>query len=105
MPRISAWRPNHSNDFKFMDRVISEQFTVGGTGVNVHKILGTNNDTQAFTTTANASAGAQTLTFANVSAFAQGQTITGIGIAANTVVTSSNTQAGTVTVNTPFTRR
>lgn len=103
MPRISAWRPNHSNDFKFMDRIISEQFTVGGTGVNVHKILGTNNNTQSFVTTANADAGAQTLQFANVGAFAQGQTITGIGIAANTIVTASNTTTNTVTINSALT--
>lgn len=103
MPRISAWRPNHSNDFKFMDRVISEQFTVGGTGVNIHKILGTNNNTQSFATTANAAAGSQTLTFSNVAAFAQGQTITGVGIAANTVVTISDTTNNTVVVDNPFT--
>lgn len=41
MPRLSLWRENHSNDFKFFDRNISEQFTVGGTGVLVHKYLGT----------------------------------------------------------------
>jgi hypothetical protein len=41
MPRLSLWRENQSNDFKFFDRNISEQFTVGGTGVLVHKYLGT----------------------------------------------------------------
>lgn len=40
MPRLSLWRENHSNDYKFMDRRISEMFTVGGTGVLVHKYLG-----------------------------------------------------------------
>jgi len=40
MPRLSMWRPNHSNDFKFLDRIINEQFTVGGTGINVHLYLG-----------------------------------------------------------------
>jgi hypothetical protein len=30
----------HTNDFKFFDRRISEMFTVGGTGINVHKYLG-----------------------------------------------------------------
>ena len=45
MPRLSLWRENQSNDFKFFDRNISEQFTVGGTGVLVHKYLGTKDNT------------------------------------------------------------
>lgn len=43
MPRLSLWRENHSNDYKFFDKRISEMFTVGGTGVLVHKYLGTRN--------------------------------------------------------------
>jgi hypothetical protein len=43
MPRLSLWRDNHSNDYKFFDRRISEMFTVGGTGVLVHKYMGTRN--------------------------------------------------------------
>lgn len=43
MPRLSLWRETHSNDYKFFDRRISEMFTVGGTGVLVHKYLGTRN--------------------------------------------------------------
>jgi hypothetical protein len=42
MPRLSLWKDGkHSNDFKFMDRRISEMFTIGGTGIHVHKYLGT----------------------------------------------------------------
>jgi hypothetical protein len=41
MPRLSLWRENHSNDYKFIDKRISEMFTVGGTGVLIHKYLGT----------------------------------------------------------------
>ena len=41
MPRLSLWKDGaHTNDFKFFDRNIKEQFTVGGTGVHVHKYLG-----------------------------------------------------------------
>lgn len=41
MPRLSLWKDGaHTNDFKFFDRRISEMFTVGGTGINVHKYLG-----------------------------------------------------------------
>ena len=41
MPRLSLYRPEKGNDFKFLDRVINEQFQVGGTDVFVHKYLGT----------------------------------------------------------------
>lgn len=30
----------HSNDFKFFDKLINEQFTIGGTGINVYKYSG-----------------------------------------------------------------
>jgi hypothetical protein len=30
----------HSNDYRFFDRIINEQFTVGGTGINIHLYLG-----------------------------------------------------------------
>ena len=41
MPRISLWKDGrHTNDYKFIDRRISEMFTIGGTGINIHKYLG-----------------------------------------------------------------
>lgn len=40
MPRLSMYRPEKGNDFKFIDRVINEQFQVGGTDVYIHKYLG-----------------------------------------------------------------
>jgi hypothetical protein len=41
MPRLSLWQDGkHSNDYKFMDRRISEMFTIGGTGILVNKYLG-----------------------------------------------------------------
>lgn len=45
MPRLSLWRENHSNDYKFQDKRILELFTASGTGVNVHKYLGVNTQT------------------------------------------------------------
>lgn len=39
MPRLSLWKKEKTNDFHFMDKVIREQFMVGGTGVLVHKYL------------------------------------------------------------------
>lgn len=41
MPRLSLYRPGKSSlDYQFMDRVILEEFTVGGTDVVIHKYLG-----------------------------------------------------------------
>lgn len=41
MARLSMWRGGkHTNDYKFLDRVISETYAVGGTGVLIHKYLG-----------------------------------------------------------------
>ncbi len=40
MPRLSMYRPEKGNDFKFLDRAINEQFQVGGTDVFLHKYLG-----------------------------------------------------------------
>lgn len=40
MPRLSMYRPEKGNDFKLLDRVINEQFQVGGTDCMVHKYLG-----------------------------------------------------------------
>jgi len=34
------YRPEKGNDFKFIDRVINEEFQVGGTDVYIHKYLG-----------------------------------------------------------------
>lgn len=43
MPRISLYRPEKGNDYKFIDRTINEMFQVGGTDVYLHKYLGPKN--------------------------------------------------------------
>lgn len=43
MPRLSLWRENRSNDYKFFNDRAREQFTIGGTGINIHKYLGSEN--------------------------------------------------------------
>ena len=40
MPRLSLYRPEKQNDYRFMDRNISEQLTTGGTDLYIHKYLG-----------------------------------------------------------------
>jgi len=41
MPRLSLYRPEKGNDFKFIDRAINQQFQIGGTDIFVHKYAGT----------------------------------------------------------------
>jgi hypothetical protein len=41
MPRLSLYKPEKGNDYKFMDQRIYEMFTIGGTDVNIHKYVGT----------------------------------------------------------------
>jgi hypothetical protein len=43
MPRLSLWKTNKSDDYRFFDRTISEMFTVGATDLYIHKYLGANN--------------------------------------------------------------
>ena len=41
MPRLSLYRPEKGNDYKFIDRSAWEMFQVGGTDVLVHRYIGT----------------------------------------------------------------
>jgi hypothetical protein len=43
MPRLSLYRPNKQDDYRFLDRTISEMLTVGGTDLYIHKYLGPTN--------------------------------------------------------------
>jgi len=40
MPRLSIYRPEKGNDYKFFDRNINEMFQVGGTDIFLHKYIG-----------------------------------------------------------------
>lgn len=40
MPRLSLYRPNRTRDYQFLDRTISEMYTVGGLDIFVHKYMG-----------------------------------------------------------------
>ena len=41
MPRLSLYKPERGQDYKFIDRQISEMFQVGGTDLYLHKYIGT----------------------------------------------------------------
>lgn len=40
IPRLSLYKPEKGNDYRFIDRQISEMFQVGGTDVYLHKYMG-----------------------------------------------------------------
>ena len=40
MPRLSLYRPEKGNDYKFIDKTAWEMFQVGGVDVLIHKYLG-----------------------------------------------------------------
>jgi hypothetical protein len=42
MPRLSLYKPEKGQDYKFIDRQASEMFQAGGTDVYLHKYLGAN---------------------------------------------------------------
>ena len=44
MPRISLYKPEKGNNYRFIDRQISQMFQFGGTDVYLHKYLGANTD-------------------------------------------------------------
>lgn len=47
MPRLSLYRPEKGNDYKFIDRQSSEMFQIGGTDIYLHKYLGPQNPSDA----------------------------------------------------------
>ena len=49
MPRLSLYRPEKGNDYKFIDKTVWEMFQVGGTDVLVHKYIGPGSATQGDT--------------------------------------------------------
>ena len=40
MPRLSLYRPNRTRDYQFLDRTISEMYTIGGLDIFLHKYMG-----------------------------------------------------------------
>ena len=40
MPRLSLYKPTKENDYRYIDRIVSEQLTVGATDLYIHKYIG-----------------------------------------------------------------
>ena len=103
MPRLSLWKDGkHTNDYKFLDRRISEMFTIGGTGILLHKYLGTTTQGLQLSTTA-AQTTATILNFADTSMINIGDTVTGAGIPAGTTVIAKDASSVTLSASTTST--
>ncbi len=102
MPRLSLWREGkHSNDYKFIDRRMSEMFTVGGTGILIHKYLGSNEQNLVKTTSAAQGATSITLTFASTSDVSLGMYVVGVGVPTGATVIAKT--ATTIDLSAPTT--
>ena len=101
MPRLSLWKDGaHTNDYKYMDRNISEMFTVGGTGILVHKYLGTTEQNLSKTTSGAQGTPGSTLAFANTSDIDLGMFVTASGVTTGTKVAAKTATTVTLSANT-----
>jgi hypothetical protein len=100
VPRLSLWKDGrHSNDYRFFDRIIREQFTVGGTGILLHKYLGPNSQGNQLATSGTQTVGNK-LTFVSTGSVNIGDAVTGNGIPNNTLVTAKDATTVTLSKNT-----
>jgi hypothetical protein len=101
VPRLSLWKDGaHTNDYKYLDRNISEMFTVGGTGILVHKYLGTNEQNTTKTTNASQATAGTTLAFASTSDIDLGMFVTANAVTTGTTVTAKTANTITLSANT-----
>lgn len=101
MARLSLWQNGrHTNDYKFFDRRISEMFTIGATGILLHKYLGPAGQGLQLTTTTNQVGLSNQLRFASTEKINIGDMVYGTGIPQNTTVTSKDGTNITISQNT-----
>ena len=100
MARLSLWKDGkHGNDYKFIDKIVSEQFTVGGTGVLLNKYLGVNPQGLFLSTSAAQGTAGITLQFSNTTGVQNGMFVYGTDIPAGaTVIMTTSTS---ITLNLP----
>jgi hypothetical protein len=99
--RLSLWKDGrHTNDYRFMDRRISEMFTLGGTGILCHKYLGpTAQGVQQATTSAQGTPGT-VISLPDTSVINLGDTVTATGVPLNSTVVAKNATTITISANT-----
>lgn len=101
MPRLSLWRDGaHSNDYKYFDRKMSELFTVGGTGVLVHKYLGTTEQNLVKTTNSAQVSPGTVLNFASTTDINLGMFVTALGVPVGTKVAAKTAITVTLSAST-----
>lgn len=101
MPRLSLWKDGaHTNDYRYLDRNISEMFTVGGTGVLVHKYLGTSEQNLVKITSATQDAAGPTLNFSSTSDIDLGMFVAALGVATGTKVIAKTPTTVTLSAGT-----
>ena len=101
MARLSLWKDGrHTNDYKFMDRRISEMFTIGGTGILCHKYLGPIAQGIQQTTTVAQSSPGQVIHLPDTSVVNLGDTITAAGVLLNSTVVAKDASTITISANT-----
>jgi len=102
LPRLSLWKDGkHSNDYRYFDKQISEMFTVGGTGINVHKYLGTLDQSISLVTSSNQTSANSTLEFISTSSVKVGDFVFGNNIPTNTRITAKTNNS--ITLSNPTT--
>ncbi len=101
MPRLSLWKDGaHTNDYKYFDRKISELFTVGGTGILVHKYLGTIEQNLTKTTSGAQAGPGNTLTFTSTADIDLGMFVTASGVPTGTKVAAKTATTVTLSAST-----
>jgi len=96
--RLSLWKDGrHTNDYRFMDRRISEMFTLGGTGILCHKYLGPTAQGVQQSTTSAQNAPGQVIHLPDTSVINLGDTVTATGVPLNSTVVAKD--ATTITIS------
>jgi hypothetical protein len=101
MARLSLWKNGkHSNDYKFMDRRISEMFTIGGTGILLNKYLGPIAQGTQIATSASQTTTSDPLVFSNTNGVNIGDYVYGNNIPGGTQVIVKSATSVTLSANT-----
>jgi len=99
--RLSLWKDGkHTNDYRFMDRRISEMFTLGGTGILCHKYLGPTAQGIQQSTTSAQNAPGQVIHLPDTSVINLGDTVTATGVPLNSTVVAKNATTITISAST-----
>lgn len=101
MPKLSLWKEGrHTNDYKFIDRRMSEMFTIGGTGILVHKYLGPNEQNLTKSTNTTQSNVSSALGIAGTADITLGMFVAGNAIPTGTKVVAKTANTVTLSANT-----